>query len=117
MKKFNAKTLFGVLAIALTSLFAASAANAYCYPGWVKVTEVDEYSLNGTAYGYVYTVPEHQALPSYTYYFYASNATAVTEAKLALQNHESIYVWGDATSCATTGSYRYSGTLLGLYDY
>jgi hypothetical protein len=117
MKTLNAKNLIGALVIACASLFTANAANASCYTGWTNVVEVYENSINGVTYGYIYAIPEHTVLPSYLYYFYTTNQTALIQAKLAIQNHEPMYFWADIAACPTTGSYRYIGTLQGLYDY
>lgn len=116
MKTIKSKTLFLLLAIASLSLLNAGAANASCYAGFLNITGVYEYSVNGTPYGYVYAVPEHQTLPTYAYWF-SANQVGLTQAKMALQNHQSLYLIGDAATCPTTGSYRSAGTLQYLYEY
>ena len=71
----------------------------------------------GTPYAYVYAVPEHSTLPSTVYYFYTSDTTAITQINSAQQTHESIAIYGNATSCPTSGTYLYGGTIQYLYDY
>lgn len=117
MKTIKAKILFAILAIFGGSLLTAGVASATCSSGFVNVTAVYEYSINGTPYGYIYGVSEHTILPSFVYYYYTTNITALNQAKMALQNHESLYFYGDAATCPTSGSYRYGGVLQGLYDY
>lgn len=114
------KNLFLMLSIVAATMFGASAANAAtCSAGWVNVTGVYEYNVNGTTYGYIYTVPEHSVLPTYTNYFVTYNQNALSQAKLAMQNHQTYYLYGDSgtAACPTTGSYRYFGTLSYLYEY
>ncbi|PKD41917.1 hypothetical protein U737_07065 [Methylomonas sp. LW13] len=114
------KNLFLMLSVITASMFGASAANAAtCSAGWVNVTGVYEYNVNGTTYGYIYTVPEHNVLPAYTNYFVTYNKEALIQAKMALQNHQTYYLYGDSgtAACPTSGSYRYLGTLSYLYEY
>ena len=106
------------IAFAGAALLSANAATASCYSGFVKVAQVYQgTNAVGTPYAYVYGVPEHSTLPSTVYYFYTADTTAITQANLAQQNHESIAIYGNATSCPTSGSYLYGGTIQYIYDY
>lgn len=121
MKTLNTKKLIGTLAIACASLFTSTSANAInCVTGWTRVVGVYEYAINGSTYGYIYTVPEHVLLPGYYWYTYTANQLALIQAKMAYQNHESVYLYGTTTATAcptnTTGS-RYIGTLYQLLEY
>lgn len=105
--------------MAVSSAFLAAASNAYalCGSGHSKITDVYTYNVNGSTYGYVYTVPEHQSLPSVNTYFVTYNQNALTQAMMAKQNNQSLYIYGDAGSCPSSGSYRYGGTINYLYNY
>lgn len=118
MKTIN--KLFVMLSFVAASMFGAGAASATtCSSGWVNVTAVYEYQINGATWGYIYTVPEHTVLPSYSYFFRTSNQTALIQAKMALQNHQSYFLVGDVGTgtCPTTGAFRSYGTLTSLYQY
>jgi hypothetical protein len=127
MKTNKAKNFIGMLAIAGASLLTVNIANATCNPGslitggntdgWVNVIAVYEYSISGATYGYIHVVPEHSFFQSYDTYFYTNNQQALTQAKLAFQNHQSLSLIGDAASCPSTGSFRYGGALQNLYIY
>jgi hypothetical protein len=106
------------IAFAGAALLSASVATASCYSGFVKVAQVYQgTNAVGTPFAYVYGVPEHSVLPSTVYYFYTADTTAITQANSAQQNHESIAIYGNATSCPTSGSYLYGGTIQYMYDY
>ena len=114
----NAIRTVAALAFAGAALLSANAAYASCSSGFVKVAEVYQgTNAVGTPYAYVYGVPEHSLLPSTVYYFYTSDTTAIGQLFAAEQNHESIYITGNATSCPTTGTYLYGGTIQYIYDY
>ena len=114
----NAIRTAAALAFAGAALLSANAANASCNSGFVNVTEVYQGTTAvGTPYAYVYGVPEHSVLPTTVYYFYTNDTSAIAQLFAAGQNHESIYITGNATSCPTTGSYRYGGTIQYIYDY
>lgn len=113
----TAKVLISTLAIAGASVSALDTAQASCATGFVNVVGVYEYASNGSPYGYVYAIPEHALFPSYAYYFYSPNATGLAQARIALQNHNTLYLTGDTSACPTTGTYRYGGTLTSTYAY
>jgi hypothetical protein len=114
----NVIRFIAAFAFASTALLSATAANAACNSGWVKVTYVYEgTSAAGTPYAYIYSVPEHSLLPTTSYYFFTADTTAILHATAAQQNHESVYMNGNAATCPTVGSYLYGGTLLYIYNY
>lgn len=109
------------LVLSGAALFTANAANATCSTGWVNVTQViTSTNAAGTPYAYVYSIPEHAlglSLPTFLYYTYTTDQSAINQASRALQNHEALLLFGDAGSCPSTGTYRNIGTLQTLYDY
>jgi hypothetical protein len=106
------------LAFAGVALLSANAANASCGSGFVKLTQVFQGTTAvGTPFAYAYGVPEHYVLPSTVYYFYTNDTSAITQLFAAEQNHESIFITGNATSCPTTGTYLFGGTIQYIYDY
>ena len=114
----NTIRTIAALAFAGIALLSANAATASCYSGFVKVAEVYQgTNAVGTPYAYVYAVPEHSLLPSTVYYFYTSDTAAIVQANSAQQNHESIAIYGSATSCPTSGSYLYGGTIQYISAY
>jgi len=114
----NAIRTVAALAFAGAALLSASAANASCNSGWVKVIEVYQATnAVGTPYAYVYTAAEHTPLPTSSYYFYTADTTAITRFAGARQTNQTIYVNGSATTCPTSGAYLYGGTVQYVYDY
>jgi hypothetical protein len=117
MKTSKLKSLGMLTAISLSSILTVNNAYALCSSGFAKVSDVYTYNVNGSVTGYIYTVPEHQSLPSVNTYFYTANQFALTQAMLAKQNNQSLYIYGDASTCPTSGTYHYGGTVNYLYDY
>ncbi|OQW76492.1 MAG: hypothetical protein BVN35_06875 [Proteobacteria bacterium ST_bin11] len=114
------KNLFLMLSFVAVSMFGASAANAaVCNTGWVNVTGVYEFNINGATNGIIYVVPEHSLLPATSYFVRTTNQTALIQAKMALQNHQSYTLTGDtaAGACPTNVGFRNYGILTTLYQY
>jgi hypothetical protein len=117
MKTSIRKTLIGTLALA-GLFFTTTNANATCSSGFGDVVAVYEYNVNGTPYGYIYTVPEHTILPAYITYYTTKNEHILGQARIAMENHESLYFVGNATTCPTnTTGYRAYGEVQYVYDY
>ena len=109
------------LALAGVALLTANAANATCSTGWVNVTQViTSKNAAGITYANVYAIPEHAlglSLPTFMYQTYTTDQSVINQASRALQNHEALLMFGNATGCPTAGTYRDIGTLQTLYNY
>jgi hypothetical protein len=106
--------VFGLL-FATMNITGVNNANATCTSYGHVVYSYTYYGAT-PPYGYFW-VSNNTALPTYYFYFYTNNATALGQLKTAEATNEKVYVYGDAASCPTTGTSRYGGVVQYLYGY
>ena len=114
MKK---KALIFAIVAAAFMLAGVNYAAADCYSNYGKIFYLYENSVNTSGnYGYVYIAPL-TTLPTYSRYFKTYNKEALAVLAAALAAGKTVYAWGDAKSCPTSGTYRYGGNLKGFRIY
>jgi hypothetical protein len=108
-----------VLAIAAAAFVFASAnhVDAACYSSYGKVFYIYSNNVHASSnYGYIYITP-HTTLPTYCYYYYTNNKEALAAIAAAQAAGKTVYAWGSASSCPSSGTYRYGGVLYGFRIY
>jgi hypothetical protein len=112
---------FTALAIVLAALCFATAANAVCYTGFLKIMQIGyTTSAQTSPNAYIYAVPERSVIGSAYYVLRSSDPVAINLVDRAMQNNRSLYFVGDAASCpasSTTSGSIYAGTILYVQDY
>jgi hypothetical protein len=106
------KKLLGVIATLAIGIGVIGSANATCSV-YGKVV----YSYNSGAGSIYYYLAPTTAFPTYYYGFSASNQDMKDQMNNAMANDETVMVYGNATSCPTTGTYRFIGSPLRSYVY
>ncbi len=66
------------------------------------------YVYQTTSYSYFYITPR-TTLPTYSYYYYVSDPELISTLSSAMSAGTTVYISGSATTCPTSGTYRYSG--------
>ena len=99
------KKLLVTLVVAAAAIGGLAApAQATCTPVG-HVIGVEDYG------GYAYVTLKTNPLSSVSYYGYTTDESLTQLAATALQSQTRVYVSGNASSCPTTGTVRYLGTL------
>lgn len=78
-----------------------------------QIVYATELFTNGTT-TYLYGEP-FGAGNTYTYFGTTTNAVIADAAASAAANNKRVNITGNATTCPTTGTYRFVGTILYLY--
>ncbi|OPY65510.1 MAG: hypothetical protein A4E63_02941 [Syntrophorhabdus sp. PtaU1.Bin050] len=106
--------LVGILVMLSIVFMSFSSADATCYQ-YGKIQYISSPVATGTVY--VYMAPSTSSVP-YVYYYYTMPASYAYTAGLTTLNgamaaNNTVAIYGSATSCPTTGTYRYGGVITG----
>jgi hypothetical protein len=105
----NSKKLMLSLALVSVAVLATGAAHATC-----TVSGPVDQIFNNSALTYVYVRPANLTAPfSYNYLFVTNNAVFANTLNNSL--HQNVTIYGNATTCPTSGSQRLGGSVASLY--
>ena len=108
----NFKKLTMLCSMSAISLIGIGAANAACtYSG--KVTS--SYQNASTTWAYV--VPANAIYSAYYYWFTTTDPDIAQSIHNAQGSGDYTTIYGNATSCPTTGTARYGGVLSAVQEY
>lgn len=111
--------IFTILAVAATmTLATVGSASAACNV-YGKIYRAFANSSGSNDYAYVYVIQQTTVMPNFTYYFrMPEDKDAVADViAVSAAGDIKVRIIGSASSCPTTGTWRYGGVVLQAYGY
>ena len=108
----STKLLFFAAALtAVTVFLKINSAEAAC-----NMSGKVYYIYQQESYAYIFIAPR-TTLPSYGYYYYTNDPEYMRVANAAMTSGDTLYVYGNASECPTSGTARKGGTITQMRRY
>jgi len=102
-----------IIALVVTMVAAFGVANSFAVcTQYGKIIYTSGSNTSTTYY-----IAPRTTFPTYYYYFSTSDPDVEAGLAAAVANHDTVYMYGSAASCPTTGTTRYGGVIssYGIY--
>ena len=100
------KKLMAIVAVAGSLMGLSNSAEAFC----LKSGNVQYIYTNGSSYT-IYLAPNNTATPSFYFTYNTTNSKFVDVLASSMASDRQVYIYGNRSSCGTSGVYRSGGTI------